>query len=146
MTFCPGCRGQKKIWGMGMIKRIDCEVCGGVGSIVAELAIDDTIKDDEKTSKDITNIKRDSDSVQACADKSINSNAVIDSLANSTKLVEQDEVKISDMSNSLAKTFAANAERKLQADKLRAEKSRASLVKARAVKAAKAQANVKSER
>ncbi len=34
--LCSGCRGAKKIMGMGSMQDIDCRVCGGIGYVPVE--------------------------------------------------------------------------------------------------------------
>lgn len=46
MVICPACKGQKKIWGAGMMNQHDCKHCSGVGKIEApkKEVVDDSSK------------------------------------------------------------------------------------------------------
>lgn len=33
MAVCPACKGQKKIWGAGMMNQHDCKHCKGLGRV-----------------------------------------------------------------------------------------------------------------
>lgn len=33
MKLCPACKGQKKVWGAGMMAQHECKTCKGIGKI-----------------------------------------------------------------------------------------------------------------
>ena len=49
MAVCPACKGQRKIWGAGMMNQHDCKHCKGLGRVddpIEEVkAIDDSSKE-----------------------------------------------------------------------------------------------------
>lgn len=49
MVVCPACKGQKKIWGAGMISQHDCKHCSGVGKVKAPVK-EEVVNDSSKAS------------------------------------------------------------------------------------------------